>query len=237
MASTLLLQLYSQNHYESDGSQVVYNFTFEDGYIDQTYVKAYYIDESDVTQEITLGPSNFTDTYQITLDAPVAVGLRVVILRDTPKDAPLVNFVDGAKVSETSMDLIARQAVHIAAEVLDGSGQTILTDELGFKALKSTSYTGASTIALLDRGRAHTKTDGTAVTVPDTLPVDFLSTIANLSSSAMTITFASAPDVYLQGTTDDPTPGDVVTLAPWNSLNIWKVTATQWFVSGKASVA
>lgn len=229
--ATELLQLYSQNHWLSDGTDTIWNFTFADGYISRSYVKAYTLDDANVKTQVPLTDDNFVGPFQLSITPNIPEGLRFVVLRDTPKDAPLVNFQDGARVSEASLDMIARQATHIAAEVMDGSGQTILLDEYGFKVMQQVPYTGASVVAVADMGRAHYKTDGTGVTVPNTLPDTFLSTILNDSTDSMNITFASAVAV-LQGADDTAGQASWV-LAPNNSLSIYKVRSGMWYISGK----
>ncbi len=233
--STELLQLYSQQWWLADGSQTVWNFSFSDGYLSRDYVKAYSIDPDDVTTEIVVDDAMFTGEFQLTIDSPaVPVGHTLVIYRDTPKTGPLVNFVDGARVSETSLDTIARQAIHVAAEVLDGSGGFI-TDQLGFKNMKQVPYTGASVVSDADSGRCHYKTDHTGVTVPDTLDVTFLSTIVNDSASPMSITFDDALAI-MQGS-DDFTGAATWTLAPRNTLSIYHPANGRWFISGYATAS
>lgn len=231
MASELILQLYSQNHWTADGAQTVWNFTFENGYLSQSYVKAYYVDLSDNRTDIVVTGGMFTGQYQLTVTPAVPAGYRFVIYRDTPKDAPIVDFQDGARVSELNLDQVARQAVHIAAEVMDGAGASLVTSEMGFKALKHVPYTGASTILAADNGKAHYKTDATAVTVPNTLPNEFLTTIINHNAANMNIAFTAAV-AYVQGTVLAPSAS--FTLAPYNTLTITKIASGVWYVSGKS---
>lgn len=232
--STELLQLYSQNHWLADGSQTIWDFTFADGYIDEAYVKAYQVSPGGATETIPVTHGMFIGEFQLEIDPPVPDGYTLVIYRDTPKDEPLVDFADGARVSETSLDLIARQAVHIAAEVLDGSGVSLITDEIGFRAMQQKGYTGSSIVLTVDGGRSHYKTDATAVTVPNTLPVEFLTTIINDNSSEyMNVAFDDA--IAVQQGSDDFVGSDTWTLAPYNSLTIMKVADGRWFIAGKVS--
>jgi hypothetical protein len=229
--STELLQLYSQNHWLADGEQTIWNFSFADGYISRSYVKAYYLDELNTQTEVPITNDMFIGPFQLEVDPPVPANHRFVILRDTPKDAPVVNFADGARVSEPNLDQIARQAVHIAAEVMDGSGQTVLLDQYGFKAMQKVPYTGVSTVLVADNGRAHYKTDGTGVIIPDTLPEDFLSTIVNDSESDMSLTFTDA--VAVQQGSDNTDGAESYTLAPNNSASIYHPREGMWYISGK----
>jgi hypothetical protein len=231
--STLLLQLYSQNHWLADGSQTIWNFTFADGYLSKSFVKAYQFDPVGNKTQISVDDSMFIGEFQLQVTPAIPAGYTFVVLRDTPKDAPLVNFADGARVSEVSLDTVARQAVHIAAEVLDGSGSTLLTDELGFKNMKQEVYTGSSVVVLADRGKAHYKSDGTGVTVPNTLATTFLSTIINDSDDPMNVTFDSAIAI-LQGSGDYVGKTSWV-IAPRNTLSIMKVAGGRWYISGDAT--
>lgn len=228
--STTLLQLYSQNHFAADGTQTVWDFTFANGYIRKAFVKAYYRDTIGNRTELTVLEEDFIGEFQITISPAVPADYVLVIYRDTPKDAPLVDFGDGARVSEVSLDTVARQAVHIAAEVLDGAALGLFVDDLGFKAMKQEAYTGSSVVGMSDNGKSHYKTDHTPVTVPNTLPSTFLSTIINDSTSSMNVTFDDAVGI-LQGS-DDHTGTDAWTIAPRNSLSIMKVASGRWFISG-----
>lgn len=232
--STTLLQLYSQNHFAADGEQTVWNFTFADGYIRTDFVKAYQRDLEGTRTELTILAEDFIGEFQISISPAVPEGYTLVIYRDTPKDAPLVNFGDGARVSEVSLDTIARQAVHIAAEVLDGAALGLFVDDLGFKDMKEVTYTGSSVVNIADRGKSHYKTDHTAVSVPNTLPRNFLSTIINDSTTAMNIAFDDAVAI-LQGS-DDLVGKDAWVLSPRNTLSIMKVADGRWFISGFVTV-
>lgn len=232
--SSIILQLYTQNHWLADGTDTIWNFNFADGYISRDYVKAFYADELGNRTYISLVDSDFIGDYQLSIVPAVPAGYTLVIYRDTPKDGPLVDFEAGAKVKESNLDLMARQAIHVAAEVMDGSYGG-LTDEYGFKSLKQVAYTGVSVVNTADNGRSHFKTDGTAVTVPNTLSDTFLSTITNHSSGYMNIAFDSAV-AYMQGA-DTVDPKTSWTLDPYSFLQINKIATGVWYISGKATSA
>lgn len=246
MAATLIQQLYSQNHWaDIDGVQTIWNFTFTGGYIFKSHVKAYYLNADGVKVDLLVTEGMFLGQYQLQVTPPIpASALRFVIYRDTPKDLPLVDFEGGSTVSEANLDRAAEQSIFVVAELLDGVfasdianiGQRVLSleassDQWGFKALKRNAYTGASTVLAADNGKAHYKTDSTGVTVPNSLPLEFLCTLANYSGSPMTITFTGGT-ARLQG--DAGTAYATWTLASWNTLNIWKAADGGWLISGKA---
>jgi hypothetical protein len=118
-------------------------------------------------------------------------------------------------------------------EVVAGLGGPIDTSVFGFKNLKQNIYVGASAVISADSGKAHVKKDSTAVSVTDAgLAVEFLSTIENISSLPITVSFVGAV-AHNQGAED--TAGYTTwVLAQWNMLQITKVDTGRWFISGKA---
>lgn len=110
-------------------------------------------------------------------------------------------------------------------------------DGFGFKSLRHNTYTGESTVLAADNGKAHRKLDATAVAVPNTLPLEFLCTILNVSSTSLSVNFTGGV-AYMQGS-EDAEALTALELLPYNSLNITKVAVAEdttgiWFVSGKA---
>jgi hypothetical protein len=255
--ATVVQQLYSQTHFGGpfDGVQTVWNFTFSGGYIYPEHVKAYYLDAAGARQYLSLAEGDLIGEFQLQVDSPPipASATRFVIYRDTPKDDVLVDFDDGAVQSEANLDRIARQAVFCAAEVLDGATVTGISydslldliggiqgqldaldlEGLGWRAMRHNTYSGSSTVLSADNGKAHYKTDHTAVAVPNSLPTEFLCTIINDSTSEMAISFSSAVGI-LQGDEDTDGKADW-TLAPRNTLSITKVASGRWFISGSAT--
>lgn len=236
--ATLTLQLYSQNHWAGmDGVQTIWNFTFAGGYIFKSHVRAYYLDALGARVNVTVTDDMFIGPYQLqVVPAIPASATRFVIYRDTPKDVPLVDFEGGAVMSEANLDRAAKQAIFVAAESLDAvaadSGVSLNTDQFGFKDLKQNLYTGASTVLTADNGKAHFKTDATGVTVPNTLPNEFLCTIINHNVAPMTITFSSAVGI-LQG--GNSTGKSSWTLAARQVLSINKVASGYFYIAGNAS--
>lgn len=236
MSATIVQQLYSQNHWANiDGVQTIWNFTFSGGYIFKEHVKAYYTDELDSRYPVTITEDMFIGEYQLQIIPAIpASATRFVIYRDTPKDLPLVDFEGGAVQSEANLDRGTKQAVFVVAELLDefmASG--IALDQFGFKALQHVPHTGASVLATHDNGRAHFKTDATGVTVPNTLPDEFLSTIINHhAASSMTVTFTDSVGVMQGGS---PSGKASWVLAPRQTLSVTKVASGFFYISGNAS--
>ncbi len=108
---------YSMNEFVGDGVTVERNISFAGGYLLTSHVKSYYVTEGGT--EVTV-PITFVSATRIST-SPIAVpnGLRHVIYRSTPFDAPLADFTDGAVVTEANLDANARQAIFVAAELSD----------------------------------------------------------------------------------------------------------------------
>lgn len=227
---TPLLQLYTQTHYLTDGATTVWNFAFTDGYLSKSYVKAYWLSPGGVRTDLTVVTGDFVGAFQLRIAPAIAAGNKLVIYRDTPKDAPLVNFATPAALDEANLDTVTRQCIHVVAEILDGSGSQFVLSELGFKNFKRTVYTGPSTVLLADSGMAHFKTDGSSVMVPNTLPDEFITTIFNESSSQMSVTFDQG--VCYQQASGVPAPLATLLVYPHGTLTITKVAAGVWYGSG-----
>ncbi len=74
-------------------------------------------------------------------------------------------------------------------------------NELGYKAIPLITYTGASALAVADRGRCHYKTDATSVTIPaGVFGAGDIVTILNWSLSNMSYVQGGGMTVYKAGT-------------------------------------
>jgi tail fiber protein len=105
--------------------------------------------------------------------------------------------------------------------------------DFGYKALKRNAYTGASEVLAADEGKAHAKTDGTAVNVPTGLADEFLCTVINNSSSSMALTFEDT--AYLQDGSGDAAAS--YNIMPRGTATLAKVSSTEWYVSGTVEAA
>ena len=119
-------ELLSQTSYNTDGVTTVWDFSFAGGYLDKAHVKVQSLDPATGTvTQIPITLANFIGPYQLSLTPALAAGAELTIYRDTPKDEPLVNFADKASLTETSLDLNAKQAIFVAAEGSDGLATAI----------------------------------------------------------------------------------------------------------------
>uniref|UniRef100_A0AB74UJF7 Tail protein n=1 Tax=Aeromonas phage vB_AdhaP_MF TaxID=3367373 RepID=A0AB74UJF7_9CAUD len=106
-------QNYNTMHYYAGTGSDSFDINFAGGYIDKSHVRAVIDDEG---QPVTL---TFVTPARVRLSRPVPVGNHVLIFRDTPKVLPLAMYSDGALLNASNMDRNAKQAVFVAAEMLD----------------------------------------------------------------------------------------------------------------------
>lgn len=107
---------YSINRFPGDGVTNVWNLNFAGGYLRREHVKAYTEDAVGNTVERTI---EFLSDNQVRVEPAVALGLTLVVYRDTPKDSPLANFTDGSVVNEKNLDLVTEQSIFGVAEMVD----------------------------------------------------------------------------------------------------------------------
>lgn len=112
-------QLLSRTVYATDGSTVNWDFSFASGYLDPSHVKAYTTDSLGARTDIVVTLPMLIGEFQLQITPALAAGLELTIYRDTPKNAPLVDFTDESGFSEISLDTNAKQAVMVAAEAID----------------------------------------------------------------------------------------------------------------------
>ncbi|QYW05822.1 tail fiber protein [Vibrio phage vB_VpaP_G1] len=108
----------SMNIFDGEDSDI-FEINFSGGYLSQGHVKAYSYDPKDETGSVELLTLTFLSKSRVRTSKVIAVGLKVVIYRDTPKAVPMVNFVDGAPQTAGNLDRNAMQAIFAAAEMVD----------------------------------------------------------------------------------------------------------------------
>lgn len=121
-------QLLARTVYTTDGVTVNWDFSFAGGYIDPSHVKAYTETALGQRTIITVTPDMLIGEFQLRIIPTLAAGLTLTIYRETPKDLPIVDFTDEAGFSEIALDTNAKQAVFIAAEVVDVLNTTDVGD-------------------------------------------------------------------------------------------------------------
>lgn len=165
---------YSMNRFQCDGSANVFSINFAGvtpGYLDRGYVKYYTIKQSDGTRSdiqvvpVSAWQTNSTIKLEQSPGVPFPSGYWMVIFRDTPKDKPLVDFSDGSVINEENLDLLARQSIYVAAEMVDrfeellGSNQEII-DRAAEALAKANQAITDSTTAVNTANAASSKADG-----------------------------------------------------------------------------
>jgi len=107
---------FSINRFTGDGVTTQWEFNFAGGYIDQDHVKVVVTDPEGVE---TVPAFTWVGPNTISIVPAVTDGDQLEIYRDTPKNVPLVDYTDGAIVSEKNLDTTAEQTVFATAEIFD----------------------------------------------------------------------------------------------------------------------
>lgn len=116
MAEAPSLVPLSVNEYIGDGSTTNWPISFAGGFISRDHVLA-----DVITEGPTYAPLEFTwvDDSNVEISPAVALGARFRVYRNTPRSQPLLDFSDGAFLTEKNLDTNSRQAVFIAQEAFD----------------------------------------------------------------------------------------------------------------------
>lgn len=141
---TPLAQRLSRTLYITDGTTTVWDFAFSDGYLDKSHVKARVDTPGGLRTEIVVTPSMLVGEFQLAIIPALVAGNTLTIYRDTPKDAPLVNFTDESGFSEVALDTNARQSVMVAAETAD----EVNTSDIGIASEAAIAANAAATAAM-----------------------------------------------------------------------------------------
>lgn len=107
------------NRFPGDGVTTQYEFAFTGGYLDRTHVRVRR--ENTITGEVADVPitdANFSGDFTLTNLGITPIGSNLVIYRLTPS-APMVDFQNGSRLTEASMDVAARQGLFKAVETAE----------------------------------------------------------------------------------------------------------------------
>lgn len=138
----------SINEFPGDGVTTQYEFNFAGGYLERTHVKATIYDALQVATPLTVTDGMFVNDTTLDLGVAAPVGGYTRIYRDTPRDAPLVDFAGGARVSEANLDRITRQAILAVAEAFDAGAYAAVNDLLSQAAASAlAAATSAASVA------------------------------------------------------------------------------------------
>ena len=210
-------QLLARTSYLGDGVTTVWNFTFVSGYIDRTHVKAYTVNSDYQRTDLVITPANFLGDYQLSIVPAVPVGSTLTIYRDTPKGAPLVDFTDGSSLAETSLDMIARQAVFVSAETNDILHSTTFYADLAAIAERSQAAVNAALSASTSAGVCNA-----ALVALSPYLLDIATVAANLGTISTTVAnlpaIAAAPNHAAASAASATSAASSATLSSNNKL-------------------
>lgn len=109
------------DRFPGDGSTTTYEINFVGKYLSREDVYAYREDnETRARFPVSISPGQFINDTTLGGFAPTPPTQTLVIYRSTRKQ-PLVDFVNGARLTEFNLDLATRQGLFIAMEAIDAA--------------------------------------------------------------------------------------------------------------------
>ena len=148
------MALYATNRFAGDGVTTSYEFNFVGKYIARNHVKVYQEDNKTLARTpIAITDSNFLNDTTLRNLPVTPVGKTLVIYRDTTK-APMVDFVNGSRLTEINLDAAARQGAFLAVEAADALSPDGLAGVINKLEGFSSSAVWARDQAALSAGQA-----------------------------------------------------------------------------------
>lgn len=144
----------SINEFPGDGVTTQHEFSFAGGYIDKSHVKASIYDALGAQTSIAITELMWIGPYILDLGVAAPVGGHTRIYRDTPREEPLADFADRARLREANLDLLARQAIFVGAEAFDAGAYAEVNDLLGQAAASAAAALSSASGAVGAAGAA-----------------------------------------------------------------------------------
>lgn len=205
------------NKIPGDGVTTSYSFNFAGGYLSRAHVKAYR--ENTVTgavTEVPLTDANFLTAFTIYGIGSTPIGTNLVIYRDTI-ETPMVDFSNGSRITEYSLDIIARQGLFKAVEASEIARTSSGTGTTGPQGPQGPQGPAGPTGAKGDKGDTGPQgpvgppgsgvggTAGQIISMPETITED------------TTIPADSGARMFAKGVA----PGKTVTVSPGSTVAQW----------------
>ena len=153
--------------YTANGSTNQFDITFN--YIAESHIKVYLNNVADSS-------FTFVNSSRIQTSTTPANGVIVKIDRDTPTDARLIDFQDGATILESDLDTSADQSFNIATENVDAIGDCLKLDNTGVY--------DAGSVRIINVATPTSGTDATNKTYIDTQTTSAATSATNAATSA-----------------------------------------------------
>lgn len=169
------MTLHATNRFPGDGVTTQYEFNFTGGYLDRSHVRAAIEDADGNRTPVTLTAANWLNDYTLKDLPPVPVGSTMVIYRETPA-MYMVDYTNGTRITETALDITARQGLFKAVEAEDraggggggGGGGPVNWDDVQGKPYASSTVPGiikvGANLSIDSQGRLNAAGGGGGVT-------------------------------------------------------------------------
>lgn len=186
------------NRFPGDGSTTTYEINFVGKYLSREDVYAYREDNSTRARyPVSISPGQFINDTTLGGFAPTPPNQTLVIYRSTRKQ-PLVDFVNGARLTEFNLDLATRQGLFIAMEAIDAASpdtvNALLEAVVVVQGLVGDAQSAAVTAlqAVVD---AQTAANTAVAAGADALDAQLAAEAANTAAQAVLVSTLTARDV------------------------------------------
>lgn len=119
----------SINEWPSDGAKTEYELSFAGGYLSKDDIDLF-VYGPDGVQVVTY-TFIWVGDNQVSLSSAPPAGYIVRFERNSPYAGPVVDFSDGSVINETTLDVNAKQAIFLAAELRDRYGANVDIGQIG----------------------------------------------------------------------------------------------------------
>ncbi len=163
----------------------VVDFNFSGGYISRSHVKAEILDPlTAVRTPVPITDDSFVTDFRLSLPIVVPVGRTLRVYRKTPNEQPLVDFTNGARIAENNLDLVAKQAVFVSAEMADTVADLEVSEILVDISAAANGAAAALAAAEVAAAAASASADAADVSEAAALAAEVSAEAAAVSSAA-----------------------------------------------------
>lgn len=187
----------SINEFPGDGVTEQWEFNFSGGYISREHVKALVQDEFGAPTDIEITDDMFVTAFTLDLGFAVPAGHTLRIYRDTPRETPLVDFIGGSNLTPANLDLLARQAIFVAAEAFDAGAYVEAFDLLGQAQTAASQTAAALAEALESQTQSAASAASAAASASNASTQRALAEVAAVAAAASASDAATARDSSL----------------------------------------
>lgn len=223
----------SQTFHNTNGVTEEWDLSLSGGYLSRDHVKAYFYPTGNL--EDARQPKTFTwmNATRIRITPALAGGGKLLIQRETPRDDLLVQFTNTADFNKDNLMTLGRQAIFVAAELIDlyedpeligaiADAKQAATDAIAAAASTGSNVTAAQAAATAAAASlASTElAASTATTAADSATAAQTAAAGSASAAATSQSNANSAATAAQNARDAIINSPVIDLGAGTTLNL-----------------